>query len=278
MILARSPARRLHTVVPAREVVSKTRLWANKSPHTPRMGGSRVALRCDAARALSALQRVQGATLPAGAERLRDASAASRGGGAPNEPLGALLRLLVALVLALGWGLAACTLTPPPVQQGEAYKRLDPPANDQQSLVFGYLDMSQAPTGLGWMEFRQVAPRTDTPFYQMRVHEGVFYMEKFPPGVFVMGEFGGERRDGKHLAYALPRSSPAVRVVIEQPGLHFVGAYRYRVVKQDGQQVGRFEIDALPTLSAAEVLQRILPYARGTPWEPRIQAEIDARR
>jgi hypothetical protein len=186
--------------------------------------------------------------------------------------------LLAALLGAL---LASCAGAPgrvAPVAEVPADKRLDPPTNDAQSLVFGYLDMSDAPTGLGWMEFRQVAPQTDTPFYQMRIHEGVFYMEKFPSGVFVMGEFGGERWDGKHLAYALPRTSPAVRVAIETPGLHFVGAYKYRPTKDAGARGGRFEIDALPAPSQGEVLARILPFARGTSWEQRIREQIAAAR
>jgi hypothetical protein len=185
-------------------------------------------------------------------------------------------RVPAALLLAAGLGavLAACAAQRAPTEQELAYKRLDAPANDQQSLVFGYLDMGDAPTPLGWMEFRQVSPVTQTPFYQMRVDRGVFYMEKFPPGVFVLGEFGGERRDGKHLAYALPRTSPAVRVVIREPGLHFVGAFRYRAVKSDGAPSGRFEMDALSDPSEAEVLRQILPFASGTPWEQRIQARL----
>jgi hypothetical protein len=186
-------------------------------------------------------------------------------------------RALATLLLAAALGalLGACAAQRPTPEAELALKRLDPPANDQQSLVFGYLDMGDAPTPLGWIEFRQVSPVTQTPFYQMRVDRGVFYMEKFPPGVFVLGEFGGERRDGKHLAYALPRSSPAVRVVVQQPGLHFVGAFRYRAVQKDGAPSGLFEIDALTAPSEAEVLRQILPFASGTPWEPRIRARLN---
>jgi hypothetical protein len=189
--------------------------------------------------------------------------------------LAVLLAVLLAALLAAAL-LAACSILPGAREGDEADKRLEPPASDQQSLVFGYLDMTLAPTRLGWMEFRQLSPVTATPFYQMRIHEGVFYMEKFPVGVFTMGEFGGERWDGQHLAYALPRTSPAVRVSIGEPGLHFVGAYRYRPVKEDGSRTGRFEMDALASPSEAEVLERILPFARGTPWEPRILARMAA--
>ncbi|HKI98596.1 MAG TPA: hypothetical protein VKB51_09010 [bacterium] len=183
-------------------------------------------------------------------------------------------RSLLAALLLAGL-LTACSLAQPQPPPNLADLRLDPPANDQQSLVFGYLDMSDAPTPLGWIEFRQVSPVTQTPFYQMRVDNGVFYMEKFPPGVFLMGEFGGDRPDGKHLAYTLPRTSPAVRVTISKPGLYFVGAYKYRPVRDAGGTTGRFEIDALSAPSAKEVLARMLPYARGTVWEQRIQSRLN---
>lgn len=197
----------------------------------------------------------------------------------PHRTQAAPNRVLPAAVLAWALLLAACAPTggpqPPPEALPESI-RLEPPLHEQVSLVYGYLDMSEAPTPLGWMEFRQVAPRTERPFYQMRVYEGVFYMEKFTPGVYVMGEFGGERRDGQHLTYALPRSGPAVRLSIGTPGLYFVGAYKYRPVTENGVRVGRFEIDKRGAPSEAEVLARILPFARGTDWEQRIQERLGA--
>lgn len=199
-----------------------------------------------------------------------------------------LRRALLPALLALGLALAGCAARQPGAPASEAadisaappgetaYQRLEAPTNAQQSLVFGYLDLSEAPSPLGWVEFRQVSPATSRPYYEMRVDHGVFYMEKFPPGVYVMGQFGGRRADGTNLAYTLPRNSPAVHVAIHTPGLHFVGAYKYRAVKQNGQPTGRFEIDKLPHPDEVEVLRRILPHARGTPWAKRIQARLDA--
>ncbi len=183
--------------------------------------------------------------------------------------------LSAALLLAVL--LTACaTLRPAGPETQPTELRLEPPSSDAQSLVYGYLDMSDAPTPLGWMEFRQLAPASDAAFYQMRVHDGVFYMEKFPPGVFVLGEFGGERY-GRPLAYALPRSSPSVRITIRQPGLHFVGAFKFRRAAGAAADAGagqRFLLDAIPALRERDVLARILPFARGTPWEARIQARL----
>jgi hypothetical protein len=191
-------------------------------------------------------------------------------------PFAALLAALVATLAATG-----CAVLREPGSAGRAETpvpealRLEPPPNDHASLVYGYLDMREAPTGLAWIEFRQVSPRTEATYYQMRVHEGVFYMEKFPPGVFVMGEFGGQRRDGRHLAYSLPRTSPTVRVAIEQPGLYFVGTFRYRPVTENGVRVGRFEIDRLDAPDGEAVLRRILPFAQGTAWRQRIEQRLD---
>ena len=193
----------------------------------------------------------------------------------PPRSTGIAAALPAALLLA--GLLAACAALPsagPDAPPAEL--RLEPPSSENQSLVYGYLDMSDAPTPLGWMEFRQLAPASDAAFYQMRVHEGVFYMEKFPPGVFALGEFGGERH-GRPLAYALPRTSPSLRITIREPGLLFVGAFKFRRSTAPAGEAGagqRFLLDAIPTLRERDVLARILPFARGTPWEARIQERL----
>lgn len=181
---------------------------------------------------------------------------------------------LVLGVLAVLAALAGCAGGAVQTEAVDAANRIDPPAFTQQSLVYGYLDMSDAPTDLGWMDFEQLEPPTDTPYYHMRIHDGVFYMEKFRPGVFVLSGFGGTRWNGKQLAYSLPRSSPAVRVEIHQPGLAYVGAYRYRAVESNGHRTGRFEIDRIDDPDEAGVLRRILPFAAGTPWEARIRERM----
>ena len=202
----------------------------------------------------------------------------------------AALSLLAAWVVAV-LGLTGCAPRQPgstdaPQAPLDPYKRLDPPAFTQQSLVYGYLDMQGAPTDLDWVEFQQLQPPTDRGTYHMRIHEGVFYMEKFRPGVFDLSGFGGKRWTGQELAYALPRTSPAVRVTLTEPGLHFVGAYRYRALQPartgsstgnstgDRPAPGRFEIDRIATPDEAEVLRRILPFSAGTPWEARIRQRM----
>lgn len=153
-------------------------------------------------------------------------------------------------------------------------RQVEPPLNPQVSLVFGYIDMSEAPSDLGWMELRQIAPRTDTPYYNMRIHEGIFYMEKFPPGLFELGEFGGRRWDGKHFAYSLPRQSPALRVAIEEPALYFMGSFTYRATSRGGSRSGRFEIASADTPAEAQLLEKLLPFTTNTPWEARLRKRL----
>ncbi len=189
---------------------------------------------------------------------------------------------LLPAMLAVALLLAACRPQPaaPPVAPPEApqdvapHKRLEPPRSAAVSLVYGHLDLRDAPTALEWVELQQVAPPTGTPYYQMRVHEGVFYMEKFPTGVFRLGEFGGQRWNGRHVAYALPRQAPALRLTIDAPGLHYLGSFRYREVARGGASAPRFELDRVPEPSEAEVLRAILPLAAGTAWAGRIRDRL----
>jgi hypothetical protein len=172
----------------------------------------------------------------------------------------------VALAVLTGLALAAAAGCAP---RGRDARMLGPPVDPRRSIVYGYIDMAEASTRLEWMEFRQLAPPTGTPYYQMRVHEGIFYMEKFPPGTFRMTEFGGRLWNGRQLAYSMPRQSPALQVVITEPGLYFLGSFRYRA-----DPAGHFEIDRIASPSASEVLRKLLPFARGSDWEELIRARL----
>lgn len=149
-------------------------------------------------------------------------------------------------------------------------RRLEPPENPQVSLVYGYLDMTDAPSGLAWVEMLQELPRSDRPFYQMRVAKGLFYMEKFPPGEYRLNGFGGKTWLRGPITYRQPRTSPAIRLVIPTPGIYYLGAFKYR----PGTAAGKFRLDKTPVPLEAEVLARLLPHARNTPWETRLEARL----
>lgn len=182
------------------------------------------------------------------------------------------LRTLHGVTVAAGVAamMASCSTTPPP---GPDLKRLEPPVNREVSLVFGYLDMAGAPTPLEWLEMRRISPPGGARFYQMRIHEGIFYMEKFPPGVYELNEFGGQGILRGNRVYRLPRQSPALRIEIPAPGIYFLGVWRFQ--SGGSPAGGGFTLDRIDEPRQSDIAERLLPFAQGTAWEERLEERME---
>jgi hypothetical protein len=81
-------------------------------------------------------------------------------------------RLRFALALMTLGALAGCA-------SGGHGRSIDDPSN---SSVFGYVDMSEAPTSVTWATILQVAPAVEKPYWGTDVRDGLFYTSYLPPG------------------------------------------------------------------------------------------------
>ena len=73
------------------------------------------------------------------------------------------------------------------------------------SLVFGYVDMADAPTKVSGVQIRQVAPPTDKPFWGTDVRDGMFYTAYLPQGSYMLASlYGSSFWRGEH-QYNFPR-------------------------------------------------------------------------
>lgn len=187
--------------------------------------------------------------------------------GGKRQGAAAITALIAALLAAmLAVAVASCSAPPPP---GLDMRRLEPPVRWDVSMVVGYLDMDLAPTRLEWLEMRRISPPGGALFYQMRIHQGIFYMEKFPPGVYELNEFGGQGILRGQRVYRLPRQSPSLRIEIPAPGIYFLGAWRYQ--PGGGPSRGGFTLGRIEEPRQSEIVERLLPFARGTAWEERLK-------
>jgi hypothetical protein len=136
------------------------------------------------------------------------------------------------------------------------------------SLVFGYFDMKDAPSGLEWVSLKRYGTPDDRQkagwVYTLPAKEGLFYHVGIRPGSYQVDKFGGAggiplltRRDFEYDFASRGRNRTAVR--IERPGIYFLGAYRY--VNHAGE--GFFEADKFAMQPAKqptekEVLQQLI--------------------
>jgi hypothetical protein len=127
------------------------------------------------------------------------------------------------------------------------------------SLVFGFVDMSEAPTKVSGAQIMQVAPPTEKPYWGTDVKDGLFYTYYLPPGSYRLATLSGSSfLSGEH-RYNFPRQGGgATTARIDKPGIYFLGAYKYQKVRTGMFEQAKFAIEPVRTPTEAELLQRLL--------------------
>jgi hypothetical protein len=170
-------------------------------------------------------------------------------------------RAAVAGIAVLATALLACG-------GGGMPRQLEEPKQRNVSFVYGYLDMSDAPTGLDWVELKQLDPPTEEPYYGTRLDDGVFYLETLPPGSYMVSAFGAGATFFKRATiYQLGRQGAPIRLVIKSPGIYYVGSWKITETDTGFFEPDQFDIHRIGTPTEREVLERVLVHAEGTWWQ-----------
>jgi hypothetical protein len=177
-------------------------------------------------------------------------------------------RLSAALLLTAWALLSGCA-------SSEHGRDIDDPAN---SLVFGHIDMSEAPTSVDYAWIMQVAPPAEKPYWGTGIKDGLFYSSYLPPGTYQLSSFGGSGFFRGEHRYSFPkqgRNETAVR--IDKPGIYYLGSYKYKKVKTGMFEQGKFTIERVKTPTETELLQRILNEnadIKKSKWGDKIRARL----
>ena len=158
------------------------------------------------------------------------------------------------LTTALAFVLAGCASAPPVDTKDET-----------RSLVFGYFDMTDAPSGLEWVSLRKYdSAQKAGEWYGLAVRDGLFFHVGIGPGSYQVEKFGGmggilllTRRPFEYGFGSKGRNATAVR--IREPGVYFLGAHQY--VNHAGKGLfapDKFEMTLVKTPTEKELLQRLL--------------------
>jgi hypothetical protein len=145
------------------------------------------------------------------------------------------------------------------------------------SLVFGYVDMADAPTKISGAQIMQVAPPTDKPYWGTDVREGMFYTYYLPPGSYKLATLQGSSFLRGDYRYTFPRQGGEQGVRIDKPGIYFLGSYRYQNVRTGMFEQAKFDIERVKSPTEAELLQRLLdtdPELKKSVWADKIRARI----
>jgi hypothetical protein len=152
---------------------------------------------------------------------------------------------------------------------------IDDPTN---SLLFGYIDMSEAPTDIQSTWVFRVTPPTERPYWPLSVRKGLFHSSYLPPGTYQVSKFGGSGFFRGNYEYGFPRQGRnATAVRATKPGIYYMGSYKYKKVKTGIFEQGRFDIQRVNTPTERELLQRLLKEdddIRDSGWADKIRARL----
>lgn len=162
-----------------------------------------------------------------------------------------MLRRLTTATAALSalFFLAACAISDP----------VDP--NDPtRSVVFGYIDMDDAPSSVEWV-FIMDYDSDEEEGYRVPAVDGIFYHVGIAPGPHQVDSFGRFTTWWSNTSYtyefgASGRNETAVR--IKKPGVYFMGAYKYVDVATGLFEQGKFEMKRIKRPSEREILAKVL--------------------
>ncbi len=174
------------------------------------------------------------------------------------------LRLLLAVTLAAF--VAGCSTTP----------SLDKPAGTGMSLVFGHIDMDDAPSDLDWVELKRMRPISKEPYLGFWVVDGTFFRGDVPTGTYKFTQFGGHS-GWKNATYTYDFPTQGKGEMdrrIDKPGLYYVGSYAYKNISTGLFEPDKFDLIPSKSPNELDLLQKIRPYANDPYWQRMIDKRI----
>ncbi len=150
------------------------------------------------------------------------------------------------------------------------------PEQPNLSIVFGYIDMDDAPTKLKWVSMKRVKPRTAKPFYNFWVDDGFFYRASVPLGSYKFDSFGGfSGLKNTNYTFEFPNQGKGeMDPVINKQGVYFVGSYRYEKIKTGMFKPKQFDLTKANGPSERELLLRLREFAKHPQWAQLIDKRL----
>lgn len=141
------------------------------------------------------------------------------------------------------------------------------------SLVYGFIDMNDAPTGVDYVTMRQYLPKTEKPYWHAKGVDGIFWFDQFVNGSYQLVSFGGSGFFRGQYEYNMQEfSKNDTSLVISKSGLYYVGSYKYK--KAGSFFNPKFEIIKVDSPAERELLGKMLPYSKDTQWEAMIKKRM----
>lgn len=148
---------------------------------------------------------------------------------------------------------------------------------EENALVFGYLDMSDGPGKLNSAVIKLVKPTSNKPYYGFNIDDGMFFRTELPSGSYKFTSFGSFRSFGntQYTFNLPPQGRSEMDPIINKSGIYYVGSYKYKKVKTGFFEQDKFDLEKVNKPTEKELLIQLLKKAKHPSWEAAIQKRID---
>jgi hypothetical protein len=151
------------------------------------------------------------------------------------------------------------------------------PADKNVSMVYGYIDMEDAPSKLQRVTMKKLKPKTSEPYYHFWVVDGMFFRNNVPPGTYKFTQFGGfSGWKNVDYTYSFPsQGRGGLDRRIRRPGMYYVGSWKYvKIKKKSLFAQDKYDLVRVKSPTEKELLQKMLPYAKHPHWKDMIDARM----
>ena len=130
------------------------------------------------------------------------------------------------------------------------------PNDTTRSVIFGYIDMDEAPTSVDWVFIQHYDGTSDG--YSVDANKGLFYHVGVKPGPYQVTQLGGSGFLAGNVIYNFPDSGRnETALIVEQPGAYFAGSFGYQKIKTGIFEQKQFDIQAIDSPTEVEVLHKV---------------------
>jgi len=170
-------------------------------------------------------------------------------------------QLILGMVLLVALGACGAKPVPQEMEPGD-------------SIVFGHIDMSDAPVKLDGLWIRQFSPPSKKPFYSAGIKKGTFFNWYMDPGAYAVSHFSGTSFGGTRFRFNIPRQLTSMRIEIKEPGIYYLGAYRFKNIKTGIFEPDQFDLEPVGHPTEKEALEKLLKLVKGTSVEGKLQQRL----
>jgi hypothetical protein len=189
---------------------------------------------------------------------------------------------LRAIPLALA-ALACVALFVPttPARAGRGASELPPV--ETSCFVYGYIDMAEERVKLQFLYLLRTGPAADEEqFWGAGTRDGIFWNSIVDPGYYILSSFGQiatQHRPG--VTYSIPRQGNPFRFVFPEPGIYYVGSYRYvRGERARGwarMARGSFDLEPISDVVPEKaVLANVIASQKDRRWDALLRARLES--